>query len=204
MEKSKNHRIQSFFEKMGSRMSRRILLIIGGMTAIALLLGGVMGSVPSHRNLVSIEDPVDDEIDEDFDILSLEGSSRSEEMDIELHVRGEIQESGYVIRVLARESEGDVHYQELILEHDEHGSVHWEITGGILRVAFLLHGIEHGAYLVGLEAETLGGGGDLASEKAREELQVEHVVELPLDPIFFLAGGVILGILLSIAFWKME
>jgi hypothetical protein len=202
--KQKTRRFNHSMRRMDSAIRNRILLVIGTVVTIILLIGSAMAAVPSHRNFIHIEDPVDDEVEEDFDIVSLEGSSKSEELDIELRVRGEIQESGYIIRILAREPGGEVFDHELALEGHGNEGIHWEIEDDVLKVSFFLHAIEHGAYLVGLEAETLGDGGDLASEKTREALQVEHVVELPVDPIFLFIPGVILVAVLLIAFWKMD
>ncbi len=183
----------------GNRFLSKVGTPIGLATAVVLAGLAYIGWAPTHRSPVAIQDQFDFDITPEYDALLLEGWRDGETYTVKLTVRGTVQPSRYVVGVLVRDFDEpdepylyvyDLEYQ---FGEEENYGVPAFRQGGSLIFLFPLNMLRGNAYIVGLDAVVWNlesGDADYVDEEPMEDLEIQHILQLPFHPILLLAAAI--------------
>lgn len=179
---------------MRSRYSAgRIALALGLGATVVLATFAILTWLPVHRSPIQIVDPLDPEMAPDFDALLLQGERESGDYVVTLSVAGVAQASRYVVGILVQDlgRPGDTYVYSLELQFDEEENygIQTARAGSSLTFWFPLDRLGRDTYIVGLDAVSFGDtSDDYVVEGPRENLRIERLLPLPIDPALFAAA----------------
>ncbi len=172
---------------------------------IVLAILATLAWIPTHRNVISIRDPDEVGIPDDYDALLLEGRIEGDSFQIELVVAGTIQESGYNVNVVGRGPpypEPHIYRLEYESGVEENYGIPVAKDGNTLRFTFPMSLLLEGAYIVGLEAVVFSTDtSDVVKEAPREVLRVPSVFPLPFNPVLLIAASITMA---SLSAWSLR
>lgn len=196
-----------------------IMLKLAFVVVGALLLLAALQSVSVHVSEVSLEDPDEADVPDDYDCVLLEGSTGAHDLHITLTVMGLIQPGNYVevysqfrynVGVWMRESDHDPYpsvYDLKYIEGEEQNyGVETSVDGNKLTFEFPLDLLPSGAYIVGLSAIIHSGETeDVVSEDEAVNAEIQKLIMLPVGPMVLVVAAALTGTVAILVFaWPIR
>ncbi len=188
----------------GSAPQIEAFTALGLALAVGLAAVAALGWAPSHRSPITIQDAEDEGIPPEFDALLLEGHLSSPYFIATLTVRGVVQPNRYVVGILVQDrgQQGETYVYSLdyALGREGNYGIPTILDGNSLSFLFPLDRLGAEAYIVGLDAAVFGVEGeafyeDYVVERPREELQIQRILPLPLDPLLLVVVAMVIMVL---------
>jgi len=185
------------------------VVVVAIVVGIALTALGILGMTPVNKSHVLIQDPPDDAIPADYDALLLKGDLQNgNTFVIELTVRGTIQPNyaigddgsihmpAYQIELLAKEKSSDREAVTYLLTYIDGVERNYGIlaraTANVLRFEFPTSLLLPNQHIVGADAAVFSvGTQDYVTDGARETLEVQKAIALPINPYLILAAAAV-------------
>jgi multisubunit Na+/H+ antiporter MnhC subunit len=180
--------------------------IVVGMALAAL---GALGITPVNKSHFLIQDPPDYAIPADYDALLLKGDLQNgNTFVIELTVRGTIQLNyaigddgsihmpAYNIELLAKERSSDREAVTYLLTYidgvERNYGITVQATANVLRFEFPANLLLPNQHIVGADAAVFSvGTQDYVTDGARETLEVQKAIALPINSYLILAAAAV-------------